>query len=463
MSTHTFQSQGQRSIVALPEKIKAHRECRPGAKSKNIAPYARGRKVIGKADRGARNIREPPCFRRVYPKTFGFQANQFHKLWVSRGRSPQTSMFQKGLPQDLRVPSEPVPQTLGFSILESGCRFFRRSFSSRYPIMAHISKKQISLITAMQIRGQEFLLPSGATDHLQQISTDTSGLHQPNLRFLPSIDMQGQDPESPEVIPRVRGRNREIRGKLVGKNHPGLGQDTGLQWPASERQNAKSEQVPGVVLPRKAEYGPCKIKYFGFYQTSGLNITSGLLDQNPRVIKNLRVPMQSPGPEKISGPGKGKPPGSYITPGSKRPSGLEQPPGSKRSPGPKETSGFKTTSGFPHDHWVQNDLRVQNNLRVQKEPSGSQTTFGFKTTSGFKMTSGFKTTSGSKRYLRVKTTSGSRETSGFKTTSGSKRNLRVQNDHRVLNTTSGSEGTSGFPNDLRVLTEPASSKGDLRV
>ncbi|KAF2577197.1 hypothetical protein F2Q68_00004633 [Brassica cretica] len=141
MSTHTFQSQGQRSIVALPEKIKAHRECRPGAKRKNIAPYARGRKVIGKADRGARNIREPPCFRRVYPKTFGFQANQFHKLWVSRGRNPQTSMFQKGLPQDLRVPSEPVPQTLGFSILESGCRFFRRSFSSRYPIMAHISKK----------------------------------------------------------------------------------------------------------------------------------------------------------------------------------------------------------------------------------------------------------------------------------------------------------------------------------
>ena len=87
------------------------------------------------------SIREPPCFRRVYPKTFGFQENQFHKLWVSRGRSPQTSMFQKMIPQNLRVPSEPNPQTLGFSILESGCRFFRRSFSSRYPIMGHISKK----------------------------------------------------------------------------------------------------------------------------------------------------------------------------------------------------------------------------------------------------------------------------------------------------------------------------------
>ncbi|KAH0871915.1 hypothetical protein HID58_069277, partial [Brassica napus] len=32
---------------------------------------------------------------------------------------------------------------------------------------------------------------------LQQISTDTSDLHQPNLGVLPSIDMQGQDPESP--------------------------------------------------------------------------------------------------------------------------------------------------------------------------------------------------------------------------------------------------------------------------
>ncbi|KAF2577232.1 hypothetical protein F2Q68_00005401 [Brassica cretica] len=30
-----------------------------------------------------------------------------------------------------------------------------------------------------------------------QNSIDTSDLHQPNLRVLPSIDMQGQDPESP--------------------------------------------------------------------------------------------------------------------------------------------------------------------------------------------------------------------------------------------------------------------------
>ncbi|KAF3505585.1 hypothetical protein F2Q69_00005986 [Brassica cretica] len=83
MSTHTLQAQGQRSTAAFPEKIKAQKECRPGGKSKNIAPYARGTKVIGKADRGA-------C------------------------QHPGTSMFQKGLPQNLRVPSEPVPQTLGF-------------------------------------------------------------------------------------------------------------------------------------------------------------------------------------------------------------------------------------------------------------------------------------------------------------------------------------------------------------
>ncbi|KAF2561959.1 hypothetical protein F2Q70_00017520 [Brassica cretica] len=50
MSTHTLQAQGRRSTVALPERTEAHWECRPGAKSKHIAPYARDTKVIGKAD-----------------------------------------------------------------------------------------------------------------------------------------------------------------------------------------------------------------------------------------------------------------------------------------------------------------------------------------------------------------------------------------------------------------------------
>ncbi|KAH0892844.1 LOW QUALITY PROTEIN: hypothetical protein HID58_055273, partial [Brassica napus] len=49
------------------------------------------------------NIREPPCIRRIYPKTFGFQENQFHKLQVSRGRSPQTSMFQEDKFQNHRA------------------------------------------------------------------------------------------------------------------------------------------------------------------------------------------------------------------------------------------------------------------------------------------------------------------------------------------------------------------------
>ncbi|KAF2538392.1 hypothetical protein F2Q70_00004319 [Brassica cretica] len=83
MSTYTLQAQGRRSTVALTEKLKAHRECRSGAKSKNIAPYAKGTKVIGKGDRGAR-------------------------------KHPGTSMFQKGLPPNVRVPREPVPHTPGF-------------------------------------------------------------------------------------------------------------------------------------------------------------------------------------------------------------------------------------------------------------------------------------------------------------------------------------------------------------
>ncbi|KAF2537187.1 hypothetical protein F2Q68_00021083 [Brassica cretica] len=47
------------------------------------------------------SIREPPCFKRVYPKIFGFQENQFHKLRVSRGRSPKTSMLQEDKFQNL--------------------------------------------------------------------------------------------------------------------------------------------------------------------------------------------------------------------------------------------------------------------------------------------------------------------------------------------------------------------------
>ncbi|KAH0893184.1 hypothetical protein HID58_055613 [Brassica napus] len=38
--------------------------------------------------------------------------------------------------------------------------------------------RQISLTTALRIRDQKFLLPSGAKDHLQKISTDISDLHQ---------------------------------------------------------------------------------------------------------------------------------------------------------------------------------------------------------------------------------------------------------------------------------------------
>ncbi|KAF3509302.1 hypothetical protein F2Q69_00005991 [Brassica cretica] len=117
---------GQRSTVALPERTKAHRECRPGAKSKHSAPYASGTKVIGKADGEAH-------------------------------QHPGTSMFQKGRPQNHRVPSEPVPPTMGVSILESGCRFFRRSFSSRYTIMDHISKKsRLSLQCESKIKNSYF-------------------------------------------------------------------------------------------------------------------------------------------------------------------------------------------------------------------------------------------------------------------------------------------------------------------
>ncbi|KAF3517009.1 hypothetical protein DY000_02059759 [Brassica cretica] len=43
-----------------------------------------------------------------------------------------------------------------------------------------------------------------------------------------------------------------------GRNLNPASPDVESSWPASERQNAKSKQVPVAVLPRKAEYNPCK-------------------------------------------------------------------------------------------------------------------------------------------------------------------------------------------------------------
>ena len=43
--------------------------------------------------------------------------------------------------------------------------------------------------------GSRIPAPERATDQLQQIPTDTSDLHQQNVRVIPSIDIQGQDPK----------------------------------------------------------------------------------------------------------------------------------------------------------------------------------------------------------------------------------------------------------------------------
>ncbi|KAG2247383.1 hypothetical protein Bca4012_089468 [Brassica carinata] len=110
------------------------------------------------------------------------------------------------IPRNLQVPKDKSTGPTGpeHEALES-LRFQRRIIRDYeflhdiilQPISNHGAHKQeISLITAMRIPDQEFLLQSGATDHLQQISIDTSDLHQPNLRVLPFIDMQGKDPES---------------------------------------------------------------------------------------------------------------------------------------------------------------------------------------------------------------------------------------------------------------------------
>ncbi|KAF3563271.1 hypothetical protein DY000_02014594 [Brassica cretica] len=280
---------------------------------------------------------KPPCFRRVYPKTFGFQANQFHKLWVSRGRSPQTSMFQKGLPQNLRVPSEPVPQTLGLSILESGCHvpFGSRKYVTMRPeVLRQEDRSRLSLqceskiknsyfgagqqitysrfqliqvnrpkqattlgisIRPLSISGKSTFLqvqtwpmpkknpekeiserrpvhakPKGpATDKPVLMPTEASSVSPSGLAptrenyFRPRAPLNPETSTRPrsvpgkfvllQVIPRVQRRNREIRGKLVGKNHPGLGQDTVLQVPV-ERSSGSDPCIHPCLQINKRDY-----------------------------------------------------------------------------------------------------------------------------------------------------------------------------------------------------------------
>ncbi|KAF3539200.1 hypothetical protein F2Q69_00023084 [Brassica cretica] len=305
MSTHTLQAKGRRSTVALPERTEAHWECRPGAKSKHIAPYARDTKVIGKADgeghqhpgtsmsqkitkgkylrpaKSTRNCRTTRPTKVLLPrccpidlegtpngstegnmcyldnsprlidiesgpspedrvrcciksiKTLGSrQQNKYsppsaistgptgseHEALKSlrfKGRIIRDYEFLHDVRRYLRVvrrridlhtstkdlvpPVEGMRKITVFTRLLPSIELLHPRVRAKYVAMHQRGPapgRHISLITAMRIQDQEFLLPSGATDHLQQISTNTSDLHQPNLRVLPSIDMQGQDPES---------------------------------------------------------------------------------------------------------------------------------------------------------------------------------------------------------------------------------------------------------------------------
>ncbi|KAF3574317.1 hypothetical protein F2Q69_00058864 [Brassica cretica] len=62
----------------------------------------------------------------------------------------------------------------------------------------------------------------------------------------------------------------------------------GTWWSASERHNAKSNQVSVVVLPRKAEYGPCESKYFGFPRNSGSLCSKDKFKKKPETLWSLR-------------------------------------------------------------------------------------------------------------------------------------------------------------------------------
>ncbi|KAF3571709.1 hypothetical protein F2Q69_00058903 [Brassica cretica] len=93
----------------------------------------------------------------------------------------------------------------------------------------------------------------------------------------------------------------------MGSNLNPATPDMEISSPAFERQNAKSKQVPVVVLPRKVEYGPCEKQNIpGSQGTPGLYASPRSKEEtqgspndfgSQGLRKNLRVPIRPQGSE----------------------------------------------------------------------------------------------------------------------------------------------------------------------
>ncbi|KAF2617937.1 hypothetical protein F2Q68_00039067 [Brassica cretica] len=69
--------------------------------------------------------------------------------------------------------------------------------------------------------------------------------------------------------------------------------DVESRWPASERQNAKSKQVPVVVMPRKKGYGPCEKQNIpGSQGTPGLYASPRSKEETQGSPNDSRVPKE---------------------------------------------------------------------------------------------------------------------------------------------------------------------------
>ncbi|KAF3600890.1 hypothetical protein F2Q69_00036276 [Brassica cretica] len=174
----------------------------------------------------------------------------------------------------------------------------------------------------------------------------------------------------------------------------------GTWWPASERQNAKSKQVPIVALPWKAEYGLCeKQNITGSQGTPGPYGTPDLKTKPTDLRKNPRVPRWPQGSkDKKEGRTSMQPKahrGHYniknFRPRAHRghyiPKNLQGPTailGSiKESPVPIPPPGsshdpmiYKRTSGSQiRPHGLGEPSGPEYDLRIQGELPGSSTTF----------------------------------------------------------------------------------------
>ncbi|KAF3570116.1 hypothetical protein F2Q69_00058922 [Brassica cretica] len=95
MSTHTLHAQGRRSTVALPEKIKHTGSAVLVQREKILLHTPEVQRSLARQTEELANIREPPCFRRVYPKILGSKRKSSTNSGVLGDKAQKPPCFRR--------------------------------------------------------------------------------------------------------------------------------------------------------------------------------------------------------------------------------------------------------------------------------------------------------------------------------------------------------------------------------